>query len=512
MTDEYDRHPYTQHAYAETHPRRVGAIARLSGWEPPKIEGARALELGCGRGGNLLPMGAGLPEMTFVGVDRSARQIAEGERAVVGAGLANVAFVCAAFEALDFPAGTFDYIVCHGVFSWIALEARAVLLERIGRWLAPAGVAYVSFNALPGWYERLAARDWLRFASASLGTLPEAASRSLEWLSAQVSAEQADYRRRLGEVARRLAETDAAYARHEYFAGEHFPILVRSFLDEAFAAGLVYLGDAIPATTALELLPDEVRRCAASLGEADTQQLVDFVRCTAFRRALLVRADEAGSRGWRAPRGLDRSAIQSMWIGSRLRPCDGFTEASPLEAFEDGAQTVQLSHPVSRRALHELARASPQAVSFDQLTERVFSGSAVRPSPATDSLASELFDLWLATGAIDLLMSPPRLSSAAGERPVACPLARWQATHGAVVTNRLHQEVQVPDAIVRWVLPRLDGTRTRRDLAREARHLQDEGSRSTDVELESVIAACIDRLSACGLVVSSPEEEGRERG
>ena len=92
------------------------------------------------------------------------------------------------------------------------------------------------------------------------------------------------------------------------------------------------------------------------------------------------------------------------------------------------------------------------------------------------------------------------MASVAGERPVACPLARAQARRGGVVTNRLHQEVLFPEAVVRWVLGRLDGTRTRTELAREARAL-DDGHAVTDAELERLVAAAIDRLIACALIV-----------
>jgi SAM-dependent methyltransferase len=504
MVDAYDEHPYTQHAYAETHPRRVAAVARLSRWEPPGLEGARVLELGCGRGGNLSPMAAGAPAMTFVGVDRSARQIADAERVAIGAALANVTFACSSFEAFDSPPGSFEFVVCHGVLSWIAPQARASLLERIARSLAPGGVAYVSFNVLPGWYERLGARDWLRFASSALGIPPDAAPRSLQWLSDQASPERADYRRRLREIAGRLEETDPAYARHEYLAKEQSPLLVQSFLNEVSAAGLAYLGDAIPATTALELLPEEVQEQAGALGEAETEQLVDFVRCTAFRRALLVRADEARTRAWRLPRRLDGDGLRSLFIASRLRPCEANADARPFETFEDGVQTVQVSNGVLRRALHELASHAPAALSFGALAARATEGCAPPPSGMLDSLAAELLDLWLATSAIDLLAAPPALSAVAGDRPVACPLARWQAMHGGIITNRLHQEVQMPDAIVRWVLARLDGTRAQRDLAREARSLAGAGD-ATDAELAQLVAACVDRLVACALVVGSAE-------
>jgi SAM-dependent methyltransferase len=502
MGDAYDEQPYTEHAYAETHPVRVAAVARLSGWPAPPPANARILELGCGRGGNLLPMAAGLPSAAFVGVDRSGRQIADARGVASDAGLGNVTFVQASFESSDaaLREGSFDYVVCHGVLSWVPAAARAPLLDRIARLLSPAGVAHVSFNVLPGWYERLAARDWLRFAASSgvPGQSPGAVD-SLAWLRGQISPELADYRRRLDAVARRLGETDPAYARHEYLADEHHPLLVGTFLEEAATAGLAYLGDALPAATAVELLPEGARERARPLDSARAQQLVDFVRCTSFRRALLVRADEARARSWRAPLELDRGAVRSLQVVSRLRPGAPAADGSSLEAFEDGDQSVQVSDPVLRRALRELARVAPAALSFEELARRV--QGAGGPHAAT-ALASELVDLWLATGSLDLLAGSPALAPGAGERPIACPVARWHATHGGPITGRLHQEVLVPDAIVRWVLGRLDGTRTRTDLAREARSIEGTDGAS-DAELEQLVAASVERLAACALLTPS---------
>jgi SAM-dependent methyltransferase len=497
MRDLYDERPYTEHAYAETHPARVAAVARLAGWRAPPVASARILELGCARGGNLLPMAAGLPEAMLVGVDGSARQIDEACRIALEAGLANVSFVRARFDEMEIDDDSFDYVICHGVLSWIPAAGRTALLQRMGRLLRGHGVACVSFNVLPGWYDRLAARDWLRFAATSLGRLPEDAVGSLAWLAAQLSPEQADARRRLDAVARRLDETGPAYAAHEYLAPEHHPLLVTTFLEEASAAGLGYLGDAVPATTALDLLPDEARDRARALDPVAAQQLVDFVRCTAFRRALLVRADAARTATWTASEP-DAEALRGLRVGSRLRPKGSSDAGSRQESFEDGELVVQVGGAPARRALHELARAAPRPLAFDDLARRCLGQGA--PLGALRALGSELFDLWLATGALDLYDHDLAVRSEAGDRPVACPVARWHARFGGVVTNRLHHEVLVPDAVVRWVLGRLDGTRTRRDLAGEARAL-DANAATTDAELERLVSACVDRLVACGLVV-----------
>jgi hypothetical protein len=319
-------------------------------------------------------------------------------------------------------------------------------------------------------------------------------------LGAQLAPEHADARGHLAAVARRLDETGPAYAFHEYLAPEHHPLLVGAFLDEASAAGMSYLGDAVPATTSLDLLPSEARERARALAPAAAQQLLDFVRCTAFRRALLVRADAARTAAWQTSPDLQPAAIRRLRLASRLRPRDSRVPGARQEAFTDGDVVVQVSDPPTRRALHELASVAPRALGFDDLARRALLADATET--AQSSLASELFDLWIAAGGLDLYDHDPAVTSRAGERPVACPVARWHAQHGGVVTNRLHQEVLIPDTIVRWVLARLDGTRTRQDLAREARALDGNGAVS-DVELEQLVEASVDRLTACGLLVQA---------
>ncbi len=496
----YDERPYTEHAYAETHPGRIAAVARLARWQAPPVASARILELGCGRGGNLLPMAAGLPHATLVGIDSSTAQIDDARRIAGETGLANVSFVRARFDEMEIADGSFDYVICHGVLSWISAPTRAGLLDRIARALSGNGIAYVSFNVLPGWYDRLCARDWLRFSASSLGRPVEEAVASLTWLGAQLSPEQSDARRRLESVAHRVEETGPVYAFHEYLAEEHHPLLVGDFLDEASAAGLSYVGDAIPATTAVELLPGEARERALSLAPHAAQQLIDFVRCTAFRRALLVRAETVRAGTGRASMELDPDAIRMLRVASRLRPRQPGGAAPRQESFESGDLVVQVSDPAARQALHALADVAPRSLSFDELARQVL--PSIAPEAWSRALASELFELWLATGTLDLTAHDVEVRSSAGERPIACPVARWHARHGGVITNRLHEEVLVPDLFVRWVLGRLDGSRTRRDLVREARAL-DASAMATDSELDLLVSASVDRLLACSLVVDA---------
>jgi len=477
--DPYDRRPYTDHAYAESHPDRLATVARLSRWDPTAVDAARILELGCGRGGNLLPLASALPRATLVGVDRSRRQIDEARAIASSTALDNAHFVEASFDAPGaVAAGPFDYVVAHGVASWVPPASRRALLGAVAGALAPGGIAYLSFNVLPGWYDRLAARDWLRFDRT------EDARASLQWLRDRVSPESADYRRRLDAVARRLSETDLAYVTHEYLADEHHPQLVGALLAEAADAGLAYLGDAIPGETALELLDDDVRDRARTLDAPAAQQLVDFVRNTAFRRALFVRADEAAARGWRWSPELHVGALDGLRVASRLRPHGEPTPGPPAERFDAADVSVQVDDATTRRALRELARVAPRSLPFPDLARHVDAADAA-------ALRRELFDLWLATGALDLHVHEPALA-VPGEidaRPLACPVARWHALHGGAVTNQWHHEVRLDPPLLLQILGLLDGTRTVEVLAAAA-------GCTTEVARASVEA-----LAAAALVV-----------
>lgn len=385
-------------------------------------------------------MASSLPGATLVGIDRSTRQIEEAARIAREAGIGNARFECAAIESFAGGDAAFDYVVCHGVCSWVSPETRRALLALVSRSLAPGGIAYVSFNVLPGWYERLAARDWLRMFPA------EDARTSLLWLRQAVSPELADYRRRIDAVAARLGQAGETYAAHEYLADEHHAQHVTSFLAEATAAGLEYLGDAIPSQTAVELVSETVATRAESLDVAQVQQLVDFVRNTAFRRTLLVRSEDARARGWRWPLRLQPRATTALRVASRLVPHAPQNAGAASERFDGPDGSVLVTDAPTRRALHRLAQNAPASL------------------PVAQVASDELFDLWLSTGGIDLHEHQPALGDGLSPRPEACPVARWHAVHGGTITNRWHQEVVLSEPVLRRALALLDGTRTADDL------------------------------------------------
>src|SRR5438477_6303081 len=149
----------------------MAAVATLYGLSPPGVERCRVLELGCAAGGNMLPMAEALPEATFVGIDLSARQIEDGLSAVRRLGLSNVTLRRQDILDVTDADGRFDYVIAHGIYSWVPPHVREKVLEVCAGNLSPDGVAYVSYKCYPGAYQPQAIRELVlyhlrRFAGA----------------------------------------------------------------------------------------------------------------------------------------------------------------------------------------------------------------------------------------------------------------------------------------------------------------------------------------------------------
>ena len=121
----YDSIPYESFPYAQTHPDRLATVARLFGMRAAPPARCTVLELGCAGGGNLIPMASELPGSRFLGVDLSSRQIEDGCRTIEALGVGNVELLHRSILDVDDDLGRFDYVICHGVYSWVPPEVQA---------------------------------------------------------------------------------------------------------------------------------------------------------------------------------------------------------------------------------------------------------------------------------------------------------------------------------------------------------------------------------------------------
>src|SRR5437762_2729762 len=148
----YEDVPYESKPIYRTHPDGLAALATVFGLEPPAVSRCRVLELGCASGGNLLPMALGLPESQFVGIDLSPRQVRQGQETIDALGVTNLELKALSIMDVGEEFGQFDYIICHGVYSWVPPEVQDKILAICSRNLTSNGVVYISYNCYPGWH------------------------------------------------------------------------------------------------------------------------------------------------------------------------------------------------------------------------------------------------------------------------------------------------------------------------------------------------------------------------
>jgi SAM-dependent methyltransferase len=134
----YDEVPYKSFPRSRSHPARIAMIAQLLGLEPAPPAEANLLEIGCVSGGHIIPLAVQYPPARFLGLDLSPAQIAQGKARIERLGLANIELVLGVIADFAPHAGKFDYILCHGVYSWVP-AVREAILSVIAANLSPAG-------------------------------------------------------------------------------------------------------------------------------------------------------------------------------------------------------------------------------------------------------------------------------------------------------------------------------------------------------------------------------------
>jgi SAM-dependent methyltransferase len=461
----YDEAPYPGRPYPFAHPDALATAAFLGGRTPAPVENCRVLELGCGTGGNLLPMALTLPRSRFLGLDLSPRQIAAGEAQRRALGLDNLELrAIDLIEARDL--GTFDYVICHGVWSWCPEAVQARILEIFGECLAPEGVALLSYNTLPGWHRWGVMRDALRFHTRRLDDPAARVSQARQLadvLARAVPPRDATYAAEVRAGARRIAESDDSYLLHEYLTPFNTPLHFYEMVERAAAHGLVWLRESLGRSDVTDL-PDEVAGLLEliSRNRIEFEQYLDFLRNTSFRRSLFVRV---GAPIAREP---DPARLGRLRVEAQCRPMSPQPDvvSDGGEKFVNQRGEVVTNLPLVKAVLVALAEVWPSSLPMLQL-ERVARGKLASRFAEAELDGELVAEATLHAWEMDLLrlhVSAPAFVPTPGERPLASPLARLQAHDGARVSTLRHRDVEL-SPVERQLVQLCDGTRDRAALA-----------------------------------------------
>ena len=160
----YDELTYKSAAFAQSSPYKLEACATLLGINPQPCKNAKVLEIGCSFGGNLIPFAVNNENARVVGIDLSGEQIRRGREIVKEIGLSNLELIHG--DICEFKSDEkFDYIIAHGVFSWVPDFVKDAILKVVRENLSQNGVAFISYNVYPGWKIKDVVRDLMLLAA-----------------------------------------------------------------------------------------------------------------------------------------------------------------------------------------------------------------------------------------------------------------------------------------------------------------------------------------------------------
>lgn len=490
MSKSYELVRYPGMPFAQTHPDRLATMACLVGMVPTPIDHARVLEIGCCDGGNLLPMALNLPDSEFVGIDLTESDIASASETAAALGLTNIQFHAFDLTKLPGPFAKFDYIIAHGVYSWIPPEAREKLLAVIQASLTPNGVAYVSYNTMPGGHLRLMIREMMQFHTRGVEDPQELLLKSrqlLEFIAAS-TVRETEYKSFVTKEIQQIFSRPDFGLFHDELEENYHPVYFHEFLDHAARYGLQYLSEASYFDMRAEPSVPADSPVLQSVGNDPVlrEQYLDFVRCRRFRQTLLCHRDIPVNRT------IQPEFLKSLYFASPARQVAPAEDSQPGEEQFAGPHDSQVrtANPDVLRLVHQLVDAWPMAVSYHDLF----------PSAGGPTVTYEILHALFASGLVEVRTSQPVMCAIASEHPTASPLVRLQASRGVAVTSLRHISINISGDIERRLLSLLDGTRTRSDIVAEIKPLL--STSKSEAELHAELDISLSSLGKLGLLTS----------
>ncbi|MGH7025304.1 MAG: methyltransferase domain-containing protein [Caulobacteraceae bacterium] len=442
MPTSYDVIAYPSKVFPQSHPDRMATHAMMFGVALAPIDACRVLDIGGGDGANLITLAQGFPGARFVSFDLADSAVRRGRAVIEALGLSNIDVRRGDIRDIDLGAEPFDYVICHGVYSWIPADAREALMALIRRVLAPEGVAFVSYNALPGCRMRQVLRDILLYQVRDLATPEDRAAAAWRYLDEIVDAypETGLFQSLMKDEARVLKERSLEVMAHDELGEVYHPLYFHEFLSHCRQHGLAFLTEA------------ESGRCAegfpppAALDDPHFDlmahiQEMDFKVVRYFRQSLLIHEGRA------VERRPDPAVMFDLHVSTPARRND-------KGVFETSSNSFEVTDEKMAEAVERICQAWPNTVRVGDVIH-------------DDERAVVLQRMYWA-GTVELHAAPMRFVAQAGERPAANPLARLQAASGATrLTSLRHALVDIEDPFSREFIAGLDGARTRAELARD---------------------------------------------
>lgn len=455
----YDAVSYPDKPFRQATPDRLATMGILYGLDAAPPDKCRVLEVGCGAGGNIIPLADRFPESRYFGFDLAEKPIEQAIGDVQALGLKNVQFQ--KLDMMEFPedAGEYDYIIAHGFFSWVPAMVRDKLLAVCQKHLAPHGVAYISYNAYPGGHFRNIWRDVMRFHTRGIddvGEKLEQARAVMELLIKSSTRDDLEHRLAAEDWAR-FSNCDPNVLFHDDLSAIFEPFYFEDFVGMAGNFGLQYLAEA--GVTDME--PRGVSSDAlAALMQARRQsvilyeQYMDFFRFRRFRQTLLCRSEIAVNRD---PQASDYAKFQYATTANPTPTSDPDAPKDAVTYHNPNNQShITTNKPEIKAILERLVAAWPGTVGFGELSNGMDA-----------AVASEILIQLTKAGLVEPSVESRSVPLRVSDRPEIWRISRHQAKRQKDLTSIYHGTVEITEAGTREALQLIDGTRSLSQLQKQ---------------------------------------------
>jgi methyltransferase-like protein/2-polyprenyl-3-methyl-5-hydroxy-6-metoxy-1,4-benzoquinol methylase len=465
----YDAVLYPGFALPQAHPDRLATLATLFGLAPAEVSRCRVLELGCGDGTNLISVAMGLPQVKCVGIDLAAAGIQKGQTVAHELGITNVTLSQHDLMEVSRDFGQFDFIIAHGLYSWVPAQVRDKLLAICKENLADNGVTYVSYNTYPGGHFRDMVREMMRYHVQEFTDPQQRVTQAralVEFLAREAKTDGDVYRLVLQKECERIGNFRDSSLFHDDLSECNAPVYFSQFIAHATQHGLQYLSEAQFFETQAGIFPPQVAETLNRIADSviAKEQYLDFLKGRRFRQTLLCHAQTPLNYQLRPEK------IEGLFIAAPIHTESPHVDlqSRTVVAFHGPEQSsIETDDPLVKAAMLTLSETWPQAIHFDSLLAKARTrcgydagGDIQRSAEEKQKLASLLLRAY-AGGVVSLHVSPPQAAARPGERPLASPLARLQSVTSDRLTNLRHHTISIADSLSHCFLRLLDGSRDR---------------------------------------------------
>lgn len=471
LRKNYDDTPYVSMPFPLTPPDHLAAVAHLLKLSSPPVKTARVLELGCAAGGNLIPLAVRHPEIRAVGLDLSGVQIEMGKATVAALGLTNLELRQTDIGLLDNSTlGEFDYIICHGVYSWVPPHVQDAILRICKQNLAKDGIAYVSYNVYPGWKAKDVIRDAMLLHGNSRATPAERLNHAKGMIDflAKVTPKDSAFAKILAQGVQDMGAHADHYLLHEYLEAFNEPIYFQEFIKRANGHDLGYLANSdiapmIPKNYGPDVSEPLLKECD---NQIKIEQYLDFVANRTFRQTLLIHKEREKDIHYKITPERYQALHLAAFLPGKNHPSILNTDR---EDYGTAGQILSVEFPSCKALVDVLNDAWPNTVAYQEIfalvRKRLDEGKIVLGQAALEAQVSGLIELLVFKGLLKIRLDAVQVNSAVDGcvnlNPAIRALAKLtQADKDCVTFNAWHNPLFL-STIERWLLPDLDGSNDR---------------------------------------------------